>query len=259
MADLVVNLNDPNSFSENIFEELKTVLIKELPRFQQDLKRDVGLRVRQKALEHQTAESLLSGRLRIELGLGQSAVVGGIDATIAVGHVLDGLVNLVEVNLKVGQDGLFSAEIAYTRDNFHGLLSLPEASYVSVGKKSGPGQDNGYSRKIPWLDWLLFRGTDRIVKDYSLKDFPSGKSQWSRTGSALMVRRFLSTQAFYAGKKSLKGKAYKPAGPATGWGVPAEFAGTDTKNWLTDSVEQASAELESLVSHQLVYLEQRLS
>lgn len=60
---------------------------------------------------------------------------------------------------------------------------------------------------IPWLDWLLTRGTQIIITDFSVSYDHSSPN--SRTGSSIMV----------------KDKA--------GYSIPSEFAGTISDNFIT--------------------------
>lgn len=60
---------------------------------------------------------------------------------------------------------------------------------------------------VPWLDWLLRRGTQIIITDFSVSYDHSSPN--SRTGSSVMV----------------KDKA--------GYSIPSEFAGTTSDNFIT--------------------------
>lgn len=88
-------------------------------------------------------------------------------------------------------------------DKLNGGLSV-EISFEGL---NGLGTYYSNGNIVDWLDWLLTGGTSMVVADFSII---RGNFQYGRTGQALMV----------------------PGGSYT---VPAEFAGTDGSNWLTEA------------------------
>lgn len=76
----------------------------------------------------------------------------------------------------------------------------------------------GYS--LPWLQWLVFYGNIPIIDNYQVVMVNNAAS---RTGRALMRR----------------------SGGA--WRVPSEFSGTIGDNWITRSIDQKSAEINTLL------------
>lgn len=81
----------------------------------------------------------------------------------------------------------------------------------------------GYS--LPWLQWLLLEGNRVLIKDYRVV---FGSSKRSRTGFALM--RTSKTQS---------------------WKVPAQFAGTESDNWITRAIDQTETEVYNLLEKAL--------
>lgn len=160
-----------------------------------------------KALQSQPEyQSLISGQLRKEFGI---ANANNVDI------VINNLINTLSVKIlpiktiNTGLSGGISIEMIPS-DNFGGALSDPSASVVD--------EDKGYS--LPWLEWLLLKGTDIIVKNYEVKFGPNPNS---RSGDAIMVS---STK---------------------NWRVPPEFVGTQRNNWTTRAIESAEEELTNTI------------
>lgn len=68
----------------------------------------------------------------------------------------------------------------------------------------------GYS--MPWLTWLLTYGTNTIVKNFEVQLGPNPRS---RSGMAIMVES-----------------------DGDQWYVPAQFAGTESNNWVTRAINR---------------------
>lgn len=84
--------------------------------------------------------------------------------------------------------------------NFQNVLGLPEAQQLT---------NKGVS--LDWLDWLLIKGDKTIIREYEIEP---AQGRRSRTGLAVMV-------------KAKKGR----------WKVPAQYAGTVNKNWVTRAID----------------------
>lgn len=174
-------------------------------------------------------ESLASGQLRAEFGLGQAAG-GQVEGRDAAEDVVRAVQESVYVEtLPVRGDILGGVAIGVFKRSFVDALSSKWASYTSTNSR-------GESHLIPWLEWLLFRGDAVILTGVELMmDYEKRKinsRSMSRTGKAIMIRRDFSGSV--AGKYN---RAKGRSGPST-WKVPAEFSGTEDDNWLTRVAEQ---------------------
>lgn len=142
-------------------------------------------------------QSLMSGNLRLEFGI---ADVSNVDL------VINKLVDTLSLNidtLKRSNNGVRGG-ITITMmksDDFNGVISDESASVQDANK--------GYS--LPWLEWLLLRGNQIIVRKYNVS---FGSYPTSRSGGAVMVESNSS------------------------WRVPPEFAGTQSNNWTTRAIEK---------------------
>lgn len=152
-----------------IMLEIKSALNKAILGAIPDIKIKVGVFVRQLVINTPEFDSLLSGRLKVELGLK--------DPSLPLNQILYALENGITVDysgLKASSSGISGGfTIGLVKDRFAELTSLSGASYVSNNKT------------IPWLEWLLFQGDTMVISDYEIK---YSYSQESRTHSALMIK-----------------------------------------------------------------------
>jgi len=150
--------------------------------------------------------SLKSGKLRFEFGIPDAG---------AVDDVIEKIANTITINaspVKISGSSLsggFTLTAIKTND-INGIINDPSAIVEDTMR--------GYS--LPWLEWLLFRGNQTIVKGYQVKLGPNNNS---RTGNAIMV--------------SSDGS----------WRVPAEFAGTISDNWTTRAVERLESNIYNII------------
>lgn len=140
-------------------------------------------------------QSLISGQLRSEMGIAD---------TSNVDIVIEKLVNTLQVAYTPVSYNSRSITGGFTMtmmksDDLGGVIA-DSAAYVTDGLR-------GYS--LPWLEWLLLRGSDTIVSNYSVK---FGSNSRSRTGDAIMVSS------------------------SSSWRVPPQFAGTSQNNWTTRAI-----------------------
>mgnify|MGYP001160803622 FL=1 len=114
--------------------------------------------------------SLISGRLRYELG---------IPRTSAINRVVEEIVDTVQVK---------AIKLKKTARKLTGGIDI---TLINVGSNILQDKDavvndveRGYM--LPWLKWLLFDGSSPIVMDYHV-EFGSFPGNRSRTGGAVMV------------------------------------------------------------------------
>ena len=149
--------------------------------------------------------SLKSGRLKYEFGLPQEV---DIDDVVSI------MSNSVNINLsqsKISSSGInVGIKIEVFEKSGEPAINSPNA-FVSDTK-------GGYS--LPWLEWLLLKGTVPIVKNYSVV---LGPNKFSRTGMALMV-------------ESNKN-----------WRVPSEFAGSSSNNWASRALDKIEDKIQTQI------------
>ena len=145
--------------------------------------------------------SLKSGKLRFEFGIPDAG---------AVDDVVEKIANTITINASpIKISGGFTLTAIKT-DDINGIINDP-SSIV---------EDTIRGHSLPWLEWLLFKGNQTIIKGYDVKLGPNNNS---RTGNAIMV--------------SSNGN----------WRVPAEFAGTTSNNWTTRAVERLESSIYKII------------
>lgn len=142
------------------------------------------------------------------------AMFGFNNGSDRISSIVDFLINSIKVNVVAGGTGgsiKMDIDIVSNIDT-DDLMRLRVAS-VNI--------DGG---KIPWLEWLLTRGTDILIAAY---DVVYGSFPDSRSGNAVMMS---NTGSF---------------------NIPPEFAGTPSDNFLTRAIEESipkiTIEMEALI------------
>ncbi len=150
--------------------------------------------------------ALKNGRLREELGIPDPGAVD--DIVTKLSNTLTISKNLLKTTSSGLNGGLTITAIESA--SFNGLLN--DASAVV--------NDSARGYSLPWLEWLLLKGNQTIIKKYNVKFGPSPSS---RTGNAIMVESNNS------------------------WRVPAEFSGTERNNWTTRAIERIEKSILNLI------------
>jgi hypothetical protein len=104
-----------------------------------------------------------------------------------------------------------SFSVSIIRSDFADVLSNDAALVVDSLR--------GYS--LPWLEWLLLEGNKTIVKNQQVVLKPS---KFSRTGIALMQESNKS------------------------WKVPSQYAGTIQNNWITKTIDDNEATINTFLT-----------
>lgn len=193
-----VNIIEKNSdITKLILEQLQKQVDNILNKSISYIVNDIKLLVKNALINEPEYISLKAGTLKAEFG---------IYNTSDIDTVIDLLVNTLDIKkqptkiLTNSLSGGFNLTMIKT-DDISGVI------YTD----SGNVQDtvNGYT--LPWLEWLLLRGNETIVQNYSVS---YNNSPRSRSGLALMVKS------------------------NTNWRVPPNFAGTTNDNWTTRAIDK---------------------
>jgi hypothetical protein len=187
-------LETDSQISKLIMEDIKKLLEnainKALPEISKDIQSVVG-----EALRTQPEySSLMTGTLKAEFGIP--------DAT-SINSVIDALIQTLAIQksgISVTNRGISGGFVLtmMKSDDMNGIIYTDIASVNDI---------NGYS--LPWLEWLLLKGNEIIVKNYEVL---YTASPYSRSGMAVMT----------------------PS--SSSWRVPVQFAGTEKDNWTTRAI-----------------------
>lgn len=195
-------LDSTNEIQKNILIALQNILEKAINSSIREVSENIKDIVERALKSQPEYNSLINGELRYHFG---------ISDTSNVDIVISQLINTLKVEIKPitltprGLGGGYVINMINSQD-FGGVLSS-DASFVVDSK-------GGY--KLPWLEWLLLRNNEYIVKNYDIK---LGPNPYSRSGGAVMVASNSS------------------------WRVPPEFAGSKNSNWITRALENVDAEI----------------
>ena len=159
----------PSKFQKNVVREITKKIKSKAETIRVTITDQVRKAVRDSLISTPEYQSIISGKLRAELGIPQS--------DIRIITIIDTWVNNISVNIKSGTSPLLTIDIGIIKEDYGDVLSLPEAQY-SYTSKQGQGT-------IPWLSWLLLEGDKRIVTKYEFSSNPRG----SRTGMGIMVHK----------------------------------------------------------------------
>ena len=178
---------------ESLQTQVQEAIFKIIPRISSDIK----ILVKNALLSEPEYTSLKAGTLRAEFGIPDASVVD---------QVIDVLVNTLEIDsdpIKIMRNGLSGGFILkmIKKDDIGGVIYTDFASVVD--------DTNGYV--LPWLEWLLLKGNEIIIQNYSVNYINSPRS---RSGMALMIK---SDKA---------------------WRVPSNFSGTENNNWITRAISK---------------------
>ena len=211
-------VTSPGGFKDKILRAMLAELTSKLqrPAFQNSIRRGTKklLEISLKSQPEYTSMIFQDGKLRAELGVAdsQSAMESLVRAWVA------------SVQTRVHTPRIVGSRIAgpiisvrAIQADYQDVLGKAYASYTSVNRQ-------GEETHIPWLEWLLTKGTEIMVQTHSIYH-PSTPTSRSRTLTNTLMKR-------------TKGQ---------GWGVPEEFSGTYDNNFATRAVQMAMPDIGDMV------------
>lgn len=137
-------------------DELEALLLKKLQSIVKPItvsaEEAVRILIRRVLENNETIKALTDGFLRGDFGLEYDVAVTAVAAIIEM--VMSKITTEVQTNKKAN-----TIKISVGAIGLADIATIPGFSYVSV-----PSED-----EIPWLEWLLTRGTEIVVDDYHVK------------------------------------------------------------------------------------------
>ena len=186
----------------NLKYEIERIISRAMP----SIKQDVQNLVKEALISEPEYASLKAGTLRAEFG---------ISNTNDVDSVIQAMVNTAEISynpIKINSNG-FSGGFVLTMIKSDDISGIIYSDIASV-------KDEARGYNLPWLEWLLLRGNEVIVQNYSVNYTSNPRS---RSGLALMVPSDSS------------------------WRVPSNFTGTESDNWTTRAIDKASNKIVQII------------
>jgi hypothetical protein len=158
---------------------------------------NVRKKIRTSLSSSNAIKSLLSGKLKSDFGLTDSA------ATVAVRSIIDHVSDNIKVSIKYSYRGANVAVLSLDLLplGVDAIAALPAGNYISTGKYGGGD--------VTWLTWLLTKGTSVIIGDFYVFEGARGRS---RSGQSVM-------------QKNVRG--------GSGFRVDPGFAGSKDDNFIT--------------------------
>lgn len=203
-------LNSDSDIRRQILSALKSQAQAALNKSKNDMTSQISVLVKQSIKAEPEYQQLLGGELRYQLGIPNPSVVNEI-------------VDIWSNNIKI-----INNRISTTNNGLRGGFSINmiKSDYSDVlSANAATITDSGTGSRVPWLEWLLLRGGDVLVKDYEIQIGPNPRS---RTGMAIMV----SSNSDYR--------------------LPAKFAGTESNNWVYRAISKIDdATMQNIVKRAL--------
>lgn len=203
-------INTDSDIRKQILSALKSQAQAVLNKSKNDMNTQISALVKQFIKAEPEYQQLLGGELRYQLGIPNSAIV-------------DQIVDIWSNNIKIVNN-----RISTTSNGLKGGFSINmiKSDYSDVlSANAATITDSNTGSRVPWLEWLLLRGGDILVKDYEIQIGPNPRS---RTGMAIMV----SSKSDYR--------------------LPAKFAGTETNNWVYRAISKIDdATMQNIVKRAL--------
>jgi len=203
-------INTDSDIRKQILSALKSQAQAVLNKSKNDMNTQISALVKQFIKAEPEYQQLLGGELRYQLGIPNSAIV-------------DQIVDIWSNNIKIVNN-----RISTTSNGLKGGFSINmiKSDYSDVlSANAATITDSNTGSTVPWLEWLLLRGGDILVKDYEIQIGPNPRS---RTGMAIMV----SSKSDYR--------------------LPAKFAGTETNNWVYRAISKIDdATMQNIVKRAL--------
>jgi len=203
-------LDSDSNIRLSILESMKQILDKALIRTLSSIEPKTRVLLRSALRNEPEYYSLISGDLRKEFGIEN---VSNVD--IAIDNMVNAMNFIVDKprSSNVGISGGIKIEIIPT--NLAGIID-DQSAYVV---------DNIRGYSLPWLEWLLTKGSSIIIRGFDVK---YGANPRSRSGDAIMI----SSQS--------------------NWRVPSQFSGTLSNNWITRALSQIEKPIEKMLQQELV-------
>lgn len=126
-----------------------------------------------------------------------------------ISKVVEGVINAIIAAIQVKIEPCVvrnnqiegAIEIGILRKDFAEVLAVNGVQFTSVNSR-------GISTEVPWMKWLLFEGTAKVVSNFKFS-LDERNIKYSRTGTGIMFNN------------------------REGWNVPPTIAGIAENNWLT--------------------------
>lgn len=193
--------------SRQIFEEIKKQISGAILASKTSIVSEIKVLIVKSLMSEPEYQSLKSGILRAELGIQDVSTVD--DIVNKLSETVELVDSPITISPKGGLKGGFKL-VAVESETISGLISDTNA-FVN---------DDIRGYKLPWLEWLLLKGGEKIIQNHEVE---FGSSPYSRSGMAIM-------------KES-----------SSSWRVPPQFAGSKSNNWTTRALSKIDNDIRDII------------
>lgn len=204
-------LDTPASLIRKVSDYFRQTFSPRFRRVSAQINADIRLVLRQKLYSSDTVFNLIFGKLQLDFGLTDDV------ARQVVYEIVEAVVNQVVVDYDPNGKDLVTLRVTVNPPPIAQLLLIRNASYTSINAA-------GEASEVPWLKWLLTRGTQVVVKGYNVKYGDYRRLGHSRTKQAIMIKTYSDP-----------------------FRVDPEFAGTEDDNFITRAILAATPEIQDIV------------
>lgn len=202
-------LDIDSEIRSSILSEMKIVLDKALSSTVKSIEPKIKSLFKTALQNEPEYSSLINGELRKEFGIENT---NNVD--IAINNIVNSI-DLSIVKISMGNFGLTGGmQINIVPKDLAGIIDHNSAFVIDT--------ERGYS--LPWLEWLLTRGGQIIVRNFEIK---YGANPRSRSGDAVMISS------------------------GSNWRVPSQFTGTSSNNWITRALSTIEDKILKLLESEL--------
>ena len=210
------------SFTRKLKLYFKQAFTKRFNKVSSEIEAKVKSALRTRLFNSPEIDSLFSGKLKIDFGLTDSM------ATQVIFDIIERVVDSVEVRPVFSNSDLVTINLIIPPLSKASFLSIRNATYISINKA-------GDQSPVPWLEWLLYRGTEVVVAGYAIAYGDYNRGYDSRTKEAIMV-------SLDSGSRNSTGEPFR---------VDPQFSGTENDNFITRAIQATMPDIERIISDSL--------
>jgi len=204
-------LESDNQITRSILEIIRDHLQKSLDKSKIGITKNLKKMLKNALTNQPEYQSLISGKLRKELGIPNGSRVNSIiDKWIET-------ISIDSTKLVIQNNQIFGKfSISMVKEDYADVLSMSESTIIDANTGS----------QVPWLSWLLLGGGGILVSNYFVKTV--NPTPRSRTGQTIMIK---------SDKKN--------------WRMPPEFAGVAKNNWVYRAISTLDDKIEVMMQQEL--------
>lgn len=195
-----------NKVRQSILQQVKKTYRKSYPTIKKEIKKLLEEKIRKSFDDNETVQAIRNGELTQQLGLENPYA--------KIISIRNAIIEGIQVNIKADTgNALLTINIQVGEKDFSDILEL-DAAFQNWTDAQGTTIKGP---PLPWLDWLLLKGTNNIIDDYRFSTGGVG-----RTGLDGIM-------------KKKEGSVFK---------IPDAHSGIESDNFITKIFDEVSKEID---------------